>query len=46
MAANELPVPPHYNPQSVGEVWKVPYQERADDAEGWAGQHKLQPAFP
>jgi nicotinamidase-related amidase len=45
MAANELPVPPHYNPQSVGEVWKVPYQERADDAEGWARQHKLQPAF-
>jgi nicotinamidase-related amidase len=45
MAANELPVPPHYNPQSVSEVWKVPYQERADEAEGWAGQHKLQPAF-
>ena len=44
MAANELPVPPHYNPQSVGEVWKVPYQERADEAEGWARQHKLQPA--
>jgi len=44
MSANELPVPAHFNPQSVGQVWKVPYQERADDAEGWARQHKLQPA--
>ena len=44
MPANELPVPPHFNPQSVGEVWKVPYQERADDAEDWARQHNLQPA--
>ena len=44
MPPNELPIPSHFNPQSVGEVWKVPYQERADDAEGWARQHKLQPA--
>jgi nicotinamidase-related amidase len=44
MAVNELPVPPHFNPQSVGKVWKVPYQERADDAEDWARQHNLQPA--
>jgi nicotinamidase-related amidase len=28
----------------VGEVWKVPYQERAEDAEKWAKQHKIQPA--
>lgn len=44
MAPNELPIPSHFNPQSVGEVWKVPYQERAEDAEEWARQHKLQPA--
>jgi nicotinamidase-related amidase len=44
MASNEIPVPPHFNPQSVGEVWKVSYQERADEAEAWARQHKLQPA--
>ena len=44
MPANELPVPAHFNPQSVGAVWKVPYQERADDAEDWARQHNLQPA--
>jgi len=44
MARHELPVPPHSNPEKVGEVWKVPYQERAEDAERWAKQHKIQPA--
>jgi nicotinamidase-related amidase len=28
----------------VGEVWKVPYEARAEDAEKWAKQHNLQPA--
>jgi nicotinamidase-related amidase len=27
----------------VGEVWKVSYQERADEAAGWAKKHKIQP---
>ena len=44
MARNELPIPPHFNPEKVGEVWKVPYQERAEDAEKWAAQHKVPPA--
>ena len=44
MASNELPIPSHFNPQSVGEVWKVPYEARAQDAEKWARQHNLQPA--
>lgn len=44
MAPNELPIPSHFSPQSVGEVWRVPYQERAEDAEEWAKRHKLQPA--
>jgi nicotinamidase-related amidase len=44
MAKHELPIPPHSNPENVGEVWKVPYQERAEDAEKWAKQHKIQPA--
>jgi nicotinamidase-related amidase len=43
MPANELPLPPHFNFQSVGEVWKVPYQVRAEDAEKWAKQQNLQP---
>jgi nicotinamidase-related amidase len=44
MATRELPIPAHFNPQRVGEVWKVPYEARAADARIWAKQHNLQPA--
>ncbi len=44
MARRELPVPSHFNADKVGEVWKVPYQERAAEAERWAKLHRLQPA--
>ncbi|MFB0507127.1 MAG: isochorismatase [Thermodesulfobacteriota bacterium] len=37
-------MPPHFNPEKVGEVWKVPYQERAEDAEKWAAQQRVLPA--
>jgi nicotinamidase-related amidase len=40
----QLPIPSHFDPQKVGEVWRVPYQERAAEAQAWAQQHKLQPA--
>jgi len=29
----DLPLPPHFNPNKVGEVWKVAYQELAAAAE-------------
>jgi len=45
MARQELPVPPHFKPEKVGEVWKVAYQNRAADAEKWAKKYLLQPAF-
>lgn len=38
-----LPVPPHYDPDRVGEVWRVPYEERAAQARGWAAEHDLPP---
>jgi nicotinamidase-related amidase len=41
----ELPIPPHFEPDRVGEVWRVPYQERAADAHGWAEEHGLRPAL-
>jgi nicotinamidase-related amidase len=41
----ELPIPPHYDPKRVGEVWRVPYQERAADAQAWAEEHALRPAL-
>ncbi|MBI3989481.1 MAG: isochorismatase [candidate division NC10 bacterium] len=44
MAYRELPLPPFFDPSKVGEVWKVPYQERAEEAEKWAKQHHIPPA--
>jgi len=44
MARHELPIPPHFEPDKVGEIWKVPYQQRAEEAEQWARQHNIQPA--
>ena len=43
MAQRQLPIPSHFDPTQVGEVWSVPYQERAEQAKGWARQHELQP---
>jgi nicotinamidase-related amidase len=40
----ELPVPPHFEPSRVGEVWRVPYEERANEAAAWARQHQVTPA--
>ena len=39
----ELPLPAHYEPQKVGQVWRVPYAERAVEARAWAKTHQLQP---
>ena len=40
----ELPLPPHFDPDRVGEVWRVPYEERARDAPAWAARHRLRAA--
>jgi len=39
-----LPIPPHFDPDKVGELWKVPYEQRAKEAERWAKYHHVQPA--
>jgi nicotinamidase-related amidase len=44
MLANELSIPSFFDPKKVREVWRVPYQERAAQAEKWARQHNIQPA--
>lgn len=44
MTQYDLSIPPHFVPDKVGEVWKVDYQERAKDAERWAGQKNISPA--
>jgi len=39
-----LPVPPHFEPERVSEVWRVPYQERAQAAAKWAAEHGVRSA--
>jgi len=40
----EWPVPPHFDPAKVGQIWRVPYQERAAQAAGWARRQAITPA--
>jgi nicotinamidase-related amidase len=37
----ELPLPAHFDPARVGEVWRVPYEDRAHEAPVWAQEHGL-----
>jgi nicotinamidase-related amidase len=40
----ELPVPAHFDPDRAGDVWRVPYEERARAAPAWAAEHRVRPA--
>jgi len=44
MVRRELPLPPHFRPDKVGDIWKVPYLERAEQARAWAAKHGIHPA--
>ena len=39
-----MPLPQHFRPERVGEVWRVDYEERASEAEAWAREHGIRPA--
>ncbi len=39
-----LPIPPHFEPERVGELRRVPYERLAADAVHWARTHSLSPA--
>ncbi len=41
---HSLPIPEFFDPDRVGEVWRVPYEERAVQAQTWAQIHGIQPA--
>lgn len=41
MTDSELPIPSFFNSDKVGEVWRVPYQERAGDAVKWQSTHGI-----
>jgi nicotinamidase-related amidase len=41
---HQLPLPAHFDASRVGEVWRVPYEDRAREAQAWADEHALGPA--
>jgi nicotinamidase-related amidase len=41
---HELPLPAHFDPSRVGDVWRVPYENRAREASAWADTHGIGPA--
>lgn len=42
--SQQLPIPPHFDAAKVGEVWRVPYQERAVQAREWAKKYEISSA--
>jgi nicotinamidase-related amidase len=40
----ELPVPSHYAPERVDDVWRVDYESRFVEATAWAEEHSIAPA--
>jgi len=40
----ELPIPEHFEPGRVGEVWRVDYETRSVESAAWAERHALRPA--
>jgi nicotinamidase-related amidase len=43
MSLHELPIPSFFDTERVAEVWRVPYQERAADAQNWREIHLIKP---
>lgn len=41
---SELPIPGHFDRDKAGEIYRVPYGERAVEAAGFARDHALRPA--
>lgn len=44
MSNDQLPIPDFFDAQKVGNVWRIPYEDRARQATDWARQYGLQPA--
>jgi nicotinamidase-related amidase len=41
----ELPIPSHFEPVRVADVWRVDYEARAAEAGEWAALHRIGPAW-
>lgn len=37
----QLPIPKHFDPKKVGEVWRIPYQDVANAATAWSKKHNI-----
>ena len=44
MSASQLPLPQHFDANQVNHVWRIPYQERQQEALTWTKQHSISPA--
>ncbi|MEW6143782.1 MAG: isochorismatase [Thermodesulfobacteriota bacterium] len=44
MRYRELPLPPHFNPERTGEVFRVEYENISRLASVWAGRHGIKPS--
>ena len=44
MGNTELPIPPHFVAEKVGEIWRVEYQKIAQSASDWARKYQIKPA--
>ncbi|BDA72172.1 hypothetical protein CAL7716_063380 [Calothrix sp. PCC 7716] len=42
--ASQLPIPPHFKPETVSEVYRVPYQILGAEANEWTKKHNIKPA--
>lgn len=44
MNPSSLSIPDFFNAAAVGTVWRIPYEERARQAQDWAHLHQIEPA--
>jgi nicotinamidase-related amidase len=40
---DQLPIPSFFDKENIGKIWRVPYQERAQQAKAWAKDHDISP---
>lgn len=38
---SQIPIPTHFDSEQVGQVWRVPYQDRLHEARAWAQEHDI-----
>ena len=43
-STSHIPIPPHFDSAQVGQVWRIPYQERLREARAWAQRYDIPPA--